>query len=87
LGVTTVALGPFFPRLAKSKQPLGEPMTLGNMRKLGVQRLVATCLNDACRHQGLTETLRFSLSPKKDGSYYKLSIRLIRKMGPNSKGG
>jgi hypothetical protein len=28
-------------------------MTLGNMRHLGVQRLVATCLNDACRHQGL----------------------------------
>jgi hypothetical protein len=24
-------------------------MTLGNMRELGVQRLVASCLNDACR--------------------------------------
>jgi hypothetical protein len=25
-----------------------EPMTLGNMRQLGVQRLIALCLNDAC---------------------------------------
>jgi hypothetical protein len=33
--------------------PPGTPMDLGNMRKLGVQRLVSTCLNDACRHQAL----------------------------------
>jgi hypothetical protein len=26
-------------------------MTLGNMRELGVQHLIAFCLNDACRHQ------------------------------------
>jgi hypothetical protein len=32
-----------------SKHPPGPPMTLGNMRHLGVQRLVASCLNDACR--------------------------------------
>jgi hypothetical protein len=31
----------------------GEPMTLGNIRQLGVQRLVASCLNNACGHQGL----------------------------------
>jgi hypothetical protein len=31
------------------------PMTLGNMRDLGVQRLVASCLNDAYRHQGLVD--------------------------------
>jgi hypothetical protein len=30
-------------------------MTLGNMRELGVQRLVAYCLNDACRHQALID--------------------------------
>jgi len=41
--------------MAKAKQPPGEPMTLGNMRRLGVQRLVATCLNEACRHQGLVD--------------------------------
>jgi hypothetical protein len=26
------------------------PMTLGNMRELGVQHLIAYCLHDACRH-------------------------------------
>jgi len=36
----------------KPKHPPGPPMTLGNMRQLGVQRLVAFCLNDACQHQG-----------------------------------
>jgi hypothetical protein len=30
-------------------------MTLGNMRHLGVHRLVAYCLNDACRHTGLID--------------------------------
>jgi hypothetical protein len=30
-------------------------MTLGNMRQLSVQNLVAFCLNDACRHQGLID--------------------------------
>jgi hypothetical protein len=40
---------------AKPKQPPGEPMTLGNMRELGVPRLIASCLNDACRHQGLVD--------------------------------
>jgi hypothetical protein len=39
----------------KPKQSPGEPMTLGNMRELGVQRLVASCLNDACRHVALID--------------------------------
>ena len=30
-------------------------MTLGNMRELGVHRLVASCLNDACRHVALID--------------------------------
>jgi hypothetical protein len=30
-------------------------MTLGNMRSLGVQRLIASCLNDARRHTALIE--------------------------------
>jgi hypothetical protein len=30
-------------------------MTLGNMRELGVQRLIACCLNPACRHQALID--------------------------------
>jgi hypothetical protein len=28
-------------------------MTLGNMRALGGQRLIASCLNPACRHEAL----------------------------------
>jgi hypothetical protein len=36
-----------------TKQPAGPAMTLGNMRELGVHRLVASCLSDACRHQAL----------------------------------
>ena len=30
-------------------------MTLGNMRELGVQHLIAFCLNNACRHSALIE--------------------------------
>ena len=39
----------------KPKRPPGPPMTLGNMRKLGVQNLLASCLNDACRHTALID--------------------------------
>ncbi len=39
----------------KAKQPHGPLMTFGNMRELGVQRLIASCLNDACRHTALIE--------------------------------
>jgi hypothetical protein len=35
---------------SKPKQPAGPPMTLANMRQLGVN---ASCLNDACRHTAL----------------------------------
>jgi hypothetical protein len=34
------------------KHPLGPPMTLGNMRHLGVHRSVAYYLNPSCRHEG-----------------------------------
>ena len=37
------------------KQRAGPTMTLGNMRDLGVKRLIASCLNDACRHTALIE--------------------------------
>jgi hypothetical protein len=30
------------------KHPPGPAMTLGNMRELGVQRSIASCLNDVC---------------------------------------
>jgi hypothetical protein len=35
--------------------PADPPMTLGNMRSLGVQSLIASCLNDACRHTALLD--------------------------------
>ena len=38
-----------------TKYPPGPPMTLGNMRELSAQRLVAFCLNDSCRHQALID--------------------------------
>jgi hypothetical protein len=37
------------------KKQIAQPMTLGNMRELGVHRLVVSCLNDACRHQALID--------------------------------
>jgi hypothetical protein len=43
----------------KPKQPAGEPMTLGNMRQLGVQNLIASCLNDACRHTALIDVSNY----------------------------
>ena len=33
--------------VADQKHPPGPPMTLGNMRELSVQHLIAYCLNDA----------------------------------------
>ena len=44
---------PLRSRLAK--HPPGDPMTLGNMRDLGVQRLVAHCPNPSCRHTALID--------------------------------
>ena len=38
-----------------TKHPPGPPMTLGNMRELGVQPLIASCLNEACRHVALID--------------------------------
>jgi hypothetical protein len=41
------------------KHPAGPPITLGNMRQLGVQNLVASCLNDACRHVALIDVSKY----------------------------
>jgi hypothetical protein len=46
------------PKMRPTHQP-GPPMTLGNMRDLGVQRLVASCLSDACRHSALIDVWRY----------------------------
>jgi hypothetical protein len=48
----------------KSKNPPGPPMTLGNMRELGVQRLIASCLNDACRHTALIDVSNYPAAPR-----------------------
>jgi hypothetical protein len=40
---------------AQSKQPPGPPMTLGNMRDLGVNNLLVSCLNPDCRHEALLD--------------------------------
>jgi hypothetical protein len=39
----------------KTKHPPGPAMTLGNMREMGVQNLIASCVNDACRHTALID--------------------------------
>ena len=41
--------------MARSKHPPGPPMTLGNMRGLGVQRLLISCLNPNCLHSALLD--------------------------------
>jgi hypothetical protein len=48
------------PIAMKPKHPPGPPMTLGNMRQLGVKRLLASCLNDACRHTALIDVSSYS---------------------------
>jgi hypothetical protein len=35
-------------------------MTLGNMRHLGVHRLIANCLNPACRHEGFIDAASYA---------------------------
>jgi hypothetical protein len=42
-----------------TKYPTGDPMTLGNMRVLGVQRLVAYCLDPSWRHEGLIDVSKY----------------------------
>ena len=46
-------------------------MTLGNMRELGVARLIASCLNDACRHQALIDMSRARIRYKPNDPYKK----------------
>ena len=41
------------------KQPPGPPMTLGNMRELGVHRLLVSCLNPQCRHEALKDVSKY----------------------------
>ena len=44
---------------ARLKHPPGPPMTLGNMRELGIHHLIAFCHNDACRHQAIIDVSKY----------------------------
>jgi hypothetical protein len=46
----------------KPKHPAGPSMTLGNMREMGVQNLIASCLNDACQHTSLIDVWSYQVS-------------------------
>ena len=54
------------------KHPPGPAMTLGNMRQLGVQRLIASCLNDACRHTALIDV--FSYPAETEIPYFRSHV-------------
>jgi hypothetical protein len=54
------------------KHPPGPAMTLGNMRALGVKRLIASCLNDACRHTALIDV--FSYPDETEIPYFKSRV-------------
>ena len=45
--------------MTAQKHPPGPPMTLGNMRRNGVQHLIAYCLNDTCRHTALIDVSKY----------------------------
>ena len=42
------------------KQPHGPPMTLGNLRSMGVRGLAVCCLNPNCRHQERLDVTAYS---------------------------
>ncbi len=69
--------------MAKQKQPAGEAMTLGNMRALGVQRLIASCLNDACRHVALIEV--WSYPAETEIPYFKSRVVCAKCGSPGNK--
>jgi hypothetical protein len=56
----------------KGKHPAGPPMDLGNMRQLGVQNLIASCLNDACRHTALIDV--FSYPAETEIPYFRSHV-------------
>ena len=47
-------------------------MTLGNMRELDVKRLIASCLNDACRQTALIEV--WSYPAETEIPYFKSRV-------------
>jgi hypothetical protein len=55
-----------------TNHPPGHPMTLGNMRDLGVGRLIASCLNDTCGHTTLIEV--WSYPAATELNYFKRRV-------------
>lgn len=53
------------------------PMTLGNMRQLGAQNLIASCFNDACRHTALIDVSHY---PVRDRSIILPQPRGVREV-------
>jgi hypothetical protein len=43
----------------KPKQPAGPAHELGNMRELGVNNLLASCLTDVCRYTALIDVSNY----------------------------
>jgi hypothetical protein len=37
--------------MARIRHPPGQPMTLGNLRQLGVRGLIVACFDPSCRHE------------------------------------
>jgi hypothetical protein len=74
---------------ANPKRPPGDPMTLGNMRALGVQNLIASCLNDACRLQELIDVSKYAgeqdsalrLTNKVQGRAHHLTNKVLSDLG------
>jgi hypothetical protein len=46
-------------------------MTLGNMGQLRVRHLIASCLNDACLHQGLIDVSKYPDDTEVHGLAYR----------------
>ena len=59
----------YVPVMAQRKHEPGPSMDLANMRRQGVRRLIAYCLNDACRHQAVIEV--WSYPPETEIAHFK----------------
>jgi hypothetical protein len=67
----------------KTQTTPGPPMTLVNMRHLGVHHLVATCLNDACRHQGLIDVSKYPDDTPVPSFFQQDRVRQVRGAWPS----
>lgn len=59
-------------RSGRQRQEPGPAIDLGTMRRQGVTRLIAYCLNAACRHQALIEV--WSYPADTEIAYFKRRV-------------